>query len=177
MATETSNGHSETTSRVCSPPKVAQMMINLAGPDRHKILLDPFCGSGTILQEAALLNFQKIYGSDQNSQAVKDSQVNLDWLRKNFGIKTDITVGKMNVKNLSQNWLIIPLTWLSPNCLWVRPDKYKNSLNWNIWSDWKWTGKIYIWKLSANSKKSCQKTAKWFLSFRFLIFVRKKSIV
>ncbi len=36
------------------PPKLARMMVNLAGADGEgKTLLDPFCGSGTILMEAA----------------------------------------------------------------------------------------------------------------------------
>ena len=36
------------------PPRLANIMINLAQAKEGDILLDPFCGIGTILQEAAL---------------------------------------------------------------------------------------------------------------------------
>jgi len=39
------------------PPKLAKMMINLAQVDQSAKILDPFCGSGTILQEALLLGY------------------------------------------------------------------------------------------------------------------------
>jgi tRNA G10 N-methylase Trm11 len=35
------------------PPKLAQIMINLATEGRKEIIYDPFCGLGTILIEAA----------------------------------------------------------------------------------------------------------------------------
>jgi tRNA G10 N-methylase Trm11 len=66
------------------PPKLAQIMINLARRDDKdydkKILLDPFCGSGTILTEAYLMNFKKIIGSDLSDKAVSDSIKNIDWI-------------------------------------------------------------------------------------------------
>ncbi|MCA9340443.1 MAG: hypothetical protein KDA17_06005, partial [Candidatus Saccharibacteria bacterium] len=39
------------------PPKLAQIMINLAQPPENAVLLDPFCGTGVILQEAMLMGF------------------------------------------------------------------------------------------------------------------------
>lgn len=45
------------------PPKLAQIMINLANPKPGAIVLDPFCGTGVVLQEAALMGFET-YGSD-----------------------------------------------------------------------------------------------------------------
>lgn len=66
------------------PPKLAQIMINLARRDDKdydkKIILDPFCGSGTILTEAYLMNFKKIIGSDLSDKAVSDSIKNIDWI-------------------------------------------------------------------------------------------------
>ncbi|OGG14775.1 hypothetical protein A2875_00020 [Candidatus Gottesmanbacteria bacterium RIFCSPHIGHO2_01_FULL_46_14] len=62
------------------PPKVARMMVNIAGSSlSQKTLLDPFCGMGTIVAEALLLGWQVI-GSDQSVDAVKKAQVNLQWL-------------------------------------------------------------------------------------------------
>jgi len=86
------------------PPKVARMLVNLAGYDTNKSLLDPFCGSGTILQEAMLLGYKKIYGSDISSQAVEETKQNLDWLSKNFALKADLKIKVIDVKNIDQNF-------------------------------------------------------------------------
>ena len=46
------------------PPKLAQIIINLAvGQNSVRTVLDPFCGTGVLLQEAALMGYN-IYGSD-----------------------------------------------------------------------------------------------------------------
>ena len=63
------------------PPKLARLMINLSGIDLvGKTLLDPFCGSGTVLAEASLMGLQKIIGSDISEKAMKDTKKNLRWL-------------------------------------------------------------------------------------------------
>jgi tRNA G10 N-methylase Trm11 len=66
------------------PPKLAQMMINIAGGDKTKTLLDPFCGSGTVLGEALLLGYTDIIGSDISAQAVADSRAYLEWLEISY---------------------------------------------------------------------------------------------
>ncbi len=66
------------------PPKLARMMINLAQIGSDVKLLDPFCGSGTILQEAILLGYKNTYGSDINERAIFDSKTNVDWLFDNY---------------------------------------------------------------------------------------------
>jgi tRNA G10 N-methylase Trm11 len=65
------------------PPKLAKIMINLAQIPKSGLLLDPFCGSGTILQEAMLLGYQNIIGSDQSAKAVDAATKNIQWLLKN----------------------------------------------------------------------------------------------
>lgn len=62
------------------PPKIARIMINLAKPQPDATILDPFCGSGTILQEALLMKYKNVIGSDISRQAVADSRKNLNWL-------------------------------------------------------------------------------------------------
>ncbi len=51
-------------------PKLAQIMLNLVATSSDDVVLDPFCGSGIILQEAILRNF-KVIGSDLDYQQVK----------------------------------------------------------------------------------------------------------
>jgi tRNA G10 N-methylase Trm11 len=86
------------------PPKIAQMMINLTGPNRQRTLLDPFCGSGTILQEAALMQFDKIIGTDISPQAIKDTRANLDWLKQHYTISKNIQLEKLPAENLSKKF-------------------------------------------------------------------------
>lgn len=75
------------------PPKLAQIMINLAIPVRTQdfvfpqkdiTILDPFCGSGTILTEAMLMGYQNLIGSDISKKAVEDTKKNMSWTKDKF---------------------------------------------------------------------------------------------
>lgn len=69
------------------PPKLARMMVNLCGVEPTKsVLLDPFCGSGTVLMEASLLGFTRVIGSDISPKAIQDTKANLAWMvEKGYG--------------------------------------------------------------------------------------------
>lgn len=67
------------------PPKLAQTMINLANPPVSGTILDPFCGSGVVLQEALLMEFD-VTGSDINPKMVEFTKKNLDWLCKKYDV-------------------------------------------------------------------------------------------
>jgi tRNA G10 N-methylase Trm11 len=89
------------------PPKLAQIIINLASgqlpeevlqnicdiPAGHEIpvtlldktLLDPFCGTGVLLQEALLMGYQ-VYGTDLEPRMIEYSSKNLSWLDDKFRI-------------------------------------------------------------------------------------------
>jgi len=71
------------------PPKLAQILINLAGGGKteKKTVLDPFCGSGTILTEAALMGYKNMIGSDESDKAVQDTQKNLEWSKEKYGLE------------------------------------------------------------------------------------------
>lgn len=61
------------------PPKLAQIMINLTGAPIGSTILDPFCGTGVLLQEAALLGYS-VYGTDLAEKMIRYSRDNLQWL-------------------------------------------------------------------------------------------------
>ena len=66
------------------PPKLAQIMLNLAlgsKNDTPGLILDPFCGTGTVLQEALLRQFDVI-GTDLSDKMVSYTQENLNWITK-----------------------------------------------------------------------------------------------
>ena len=77
------------------PPKLAQILINLCGklPEGARVL-DPFCGTGVVLQEAAIMGYLP-YGTDLNERMVEYSKKNLSWLfnernQKRFKILPDL---------------------------------------------------------------------------------------
>ena len=85
------------------PPKLAKIMINLAQLPTGATILDPFCGSGTILQEAVLLGFDEVIGSDISAKAYKDTKDNLVWLNQNLGVSTNrVKIFQQDVKNISR---------------------------------------------------------------------------
>lgn len=63
------------------PPKLARMMVNLAAITSGETMLDPFCGSGTILMEAALAtDARHLIGTDLAAKQITDTQRNVSWL-------------------------------------------------------------------------------------------------
>ncbi len=84
------------------PPKLAQIMINLAKLKTGKIILDPFCGTGTILQEA-LLSGYRVIGSDRDAKQVLNSKENLKWLSSKYFIKyPDYIIFQANVSDITK---------------------------------------------------------------------------
>ena len=98
------------------PPKLALTIINLAhlpqlsrsavtGEHDAPVILDPFCGTGVILQEALLLGYQA-YGTDLSDKMVDYSKKNLDWL---------ITVNQLHSASYSvASGDAMTATWQSP---------------------------------------------------------------
>lgn len=92
------------------PPKVARMMVNLVSAKlsdkttaqdtpttitdsntQPKVLYDPFCGSGTILMEAALQSYH-LAGSDLDLNSVVGTKQNLEWLAHEYELEIEATV-------------------------------------------------------------------------------------
>lgn len=91
------------------PPKVAQVMVNLAQIPQSAInnlktaILDPFVGSGTIVQEAIIMGYKGI-GSDITEKAIDNAEKNLLWIKNRYKLplgKFELLVS--DVKDLSKN--------------------------------------------------------------------------
>lgn len=77
------------------PPKLAQILINLSVPavdskqltvdskPRPVRILDPFCGTGVVLQEALLMGYHVI-GTDIEPRMVDYAQTNIRWLVEKY---------------------------------------------------------------------------------------------
>lgn len=73
------------------PPKLALIMINLALgsiAQQPRRILDPFCGTGVLLQEAALLG-NAVYGTDLAEKMIRFSRDNLNWLQDTYKLDID----------------------------------------------------------------------------------------
>lgn len=88
------------------PPKLAQIIINLAtstvkASGDHTVL-DPFCGTGVVLQEALLIGFS-VYGTDLEPRMIEYSGENLDWLDSQFTL-TDVQMRLEDGDATSHQW-------------------------------------------------------------------------
>ncbi len=84
------------------PPRLARIMVNLCACKPRKVLLDPFCGVGTILQEA-LLERAKVVGLDVNPWCVKAAHENLEWIRREYSLEdAEFRVVQGNIERLTE---------------------------------------------------------------------------
>ncbi len=70
------------------PPKLAQIMINLSFAKHDDTILDPFCGSGTILTEAMLMGYKNLIGTDVSKKAINDTKKNIAWILEKFKVQS-----------------------------------------------------------------------------------------
>lgn len=86
------------------PPKLARMMLNLAGPvDENLTILDPFCGSGTILTEAILAGYKKVIANDIVKEQVTSTLENISWIKERYGLENiDLRLINRSVVNLDK---------------------------------------------------------------------------
>jgi hypothetical protein len=70
--------------------RLARLLVNVAGVSKGQVLLDPFCGSGTILGEALLRGVNCI-GIDRNHGSVERTKKNLAWFLSQGGYDSNRT--------------------------------------------------------------------------------------
>ena len=110
------------------PPKLAQTIINLSvgllpeeaaqsvcdiPPDQpipkqhyqNTLILDPFCGSGVILQEAAIMGYD-VMGTDIDQRMVDYAAKNIDWLKslKSTPVNSEVSIDTKLADATSYNW-------------------------------------------------------------------------
>ncbi|MBU1036798.1 hypothetical protein KKF32_02030 [Patescibacteria group bacterium] len=78
------------------PPKLAKIMINISQTDFRQTILDPFCGSGTILQEALLMGYVNLIASDVSFKAIEKTRHNINWLKTKY----DLDISRLKIHQL-----------------------------------------------------------------------------
>jgi tRNA G10 N-methylase Trm11 len=74
-----SNERPVVSSQISISSRLAKVLLNLGGLSRGELMLDPFCGSGTILSEAVLAGVNCI-GVDKNPVRIQNAERNLQWI-------------------------------------------------------------------------------------------------
>ncbi|MHA2352950.1 MAG: TRM11 family SAM-dependent methyltransferase [Candidatus Thorarchaeota archaeon] len=85
---------------ISTSPKICRTLLNLAGARPGDTVLDPFCGTGTLLMEAAMLGM-KCIGVDIDGDQVQGARSNLKWLAKDMGEKLDYDIVKGDSRELT----------------------------------------------------------------------------
>lgn len=85
------------------PPKLAQIIINLSHPPEEGLVLDPFCGTGVVLQEALLMGYSA-HGADLDQRMVDYTSKNLSWLRVNYPQIENLTRGFEKADATTATW-------------------------------------------------------------------------
>jgi hypothetical protein len=101
------------------PPKLAQILINLSNPEFSAKIVDPFCGSGTICTEAAVMGFKTV-GSDLNEEFLAGAKKNFYFFAEKF--RYEKNKGDFFVSNISSfPWgkyadkILVTEGWLGEN--------------------------------------------------------------
>lgn len=100
------------------PPKLAQIIINLANPAPGSTILDPFCGTGVILQEAILMSFG-VYGADLEPRMVDYTNDNLKWLESKINQKIESSTEVADAT--SNEWKSVPFAVIAGETYLGRP--------------------------------------------------------
>jgi len=80
-------------SEISMSPRLAALLLNLAGLSPGRVVLDPFCGSGTVLAEA-LMRSCRCLGFDSDEKRVRDARRNLSWTASRLrGSSFNVRVG------------------------------------------------------------------------------------
>jgi tRNA G10 N-methylase Trm11 len=81
--------------------RLAKILINLAKAKPGETLLDPFCGIGTMLQEAILQDINAI-GVEKDPKVTKQAKINLKWVEKHYKTSAKYEVYALDSRNLSR---------------------------------------------------------------------------
>lgn len=98
------------------PPKLAQIIINLAcgqvdSSQQSQTILDPFCGTGVVLQEAALMGYE-VYGTDIEPRMIDYTRKNLEWLASRT--QHPLTAPKLEVGDATSHTWNFPVSNVKP---------------------------------------------------------------
>ncbi|MCP4761937.1 MAG: hypothetical protein GY870_09145 [archaeon] len=81
--------------------RIARILVNLCQLEPGKTILDPFCGIGTVMQEALLLGF-KASGTELKGERVKKCRKNLNWTTNKYSLNSEFNVIQGDARQLTK---------------------------------------------------------------------------
>ena len=89
------------------PVRLARICVSLSGRnDRHRVLVDPCCGVGTVLLEAHQLGY-KITGIEMNPPIAEDAKANLEY----YGYEGEVICADMQSVDLRADCAILDIPY------------------------------------------------------------------
>ncbi|MCD6247149.1 MAG: methyltransferase domain-containing protein [Candidatus Diapherotrites archaeon] len=85
---------------IMSSVRLARILVNLSCTKPRATILDPFCGIGTVLQEAMLLGYN-VKGLELSPERAKRCTENLEWIKERFNTSADFGVKSGDARRLS----------------------------------------------------------------------------
>ena len=93
-------------------PSVAAAMAWLSEPREDDIVLDPFCGAGTVLIERAqLARYKNLIGSDRDPGAIRAARENIGPRYKPIELYEDWDAGSLPLADASVTKIVTNLPW------------------------------------------------------------------
>ena len=93
-------------------PSIAAAMAWLSEPRDDDIVLDPFCGTGTVLIERAQLGrYRNLIGSDRDSGAIRAARENIGPRYKPIELHEDWDAGALPLADASVTKIVSNLPW------------------------------------------------------------------
>lgn len=153
------------------PPKLAQIMINIARKDNSDTIYDPFCWLWTILLEWIIAWNKEIFGSDISDDMVKTTKKNVNFIKDEFNNELKISeVIKLDARDIAYSPILknhnintIVTEWYLWEIFWkqsididkIRKQRqnlseiYNSFFAWlkNIWFNWNIVISFPFWEI------------------------------
>jgi len=81
--------------------RLARILVNIAGLEKGKAILDPFCGIGGVMQEILLSGHDAI-GIEQSAENASACEKNLEWCCRKFSSQQKFRIFKNDSRMLSE---------------------------------------------------------------------------
>ncbi|MCF2135987.1 MAG: methyltransferase domain-containing protein [Candidatus Thorarchaeota archaeon] len=89
------------TNEISTSPKICRTLLNFAGVKEGDVVLDPFCGTGTLLMEAALQGI-RVRGVDIDPDTVQGARTNLRWLGHELDERIDFEIARGDARQVHE---------------------------------------------------------------------------
>jgi tRNA G10 N-methylase Trm11 len=114
------------------PPQLSYMLCWLSEPRKSDVVLDPFCGYGSILRQRTCFPFEKFYAFDIKDEAARISKANItgQFLKKCDVRKVDFFAIFRCLKEASVDTIITDPPWGIYETLPMPADQFYGAMLW-----------------------------------------------